>query len=81
MEKRIQWVKKGPDESFLPNENMKKKAWITDESIYDISSKDPVAFWEKKASEGIQWFKKWNKTYEWNPPYFKWFIGAKVNAC
>ena len=81
MEKGIQWIKKGPDESFLPNENMKKKAWIANESIYEISSKDPVAFWEKKASEGIHWFKKWNKAYEWNPPYFKWFIGAKVNAC
>jgi len=81
MKKGIKWVKESPNGSFLPNENMKKKAWVSDESIYEKASKDPVAFWEKQASEGIDWFKKWNKVYEWNPPYFKWFIGAKVNAC
>jgi len=81
MEKGIQWVKDGPNGSFLPNENMKDKAWINNESIYEIASKDPIAFWEERALEGINWSKKWNKAYEWNPPYFKWFIGAKINAC
>ncbi len=78
----VKWVvedkKKG---IFWPSEEMKKKANISDEKIYAQAEKDPIAFWEKKAEEGIDWFKKWDKPYEAKPPFFKWFIGAKINAC
>lgn len=80
MKKPIKWVKKGPKGVFLPTDDLKKKAWISDESIYKEANKDPVKFWDKLAREGIDWFKKWDKTYEWKPPYFKWFIGGKLNA-
>ncbi|MFH0808599.1 MAG: acetate--CoA ligase [archaeon] len=70
-------VKKG--NQFWPSEEMKKIANITDPKIYEKATKDPIAFWEKMAKEGITWSKKWDKTYEEKLPYFKWFKGGKLN--
>lgn len=41
---------------------------------------DPEGFWEKEA-ERLPWFERWNKVLEWDPPFAKWFIGGKLNAC
>jgi len=78
--KPIKWVKKGPKGSYLPTNALKKKAWVNNKRIYREANKNPVKFWAKLAREGIDWFKKWKKNYEWKPPYFKWFIGGKLNA-
>ncbi|MBN1164578.1 MAG: acetate--CoA ligase, partial [Candidatus Krumholzibacteriota bacterium] len=40
---------------------------------------DFQGFWAKQAEEYIHWFKKWDKTLEWNPPFAKWFQGGKLN--
>jgi acetyl-CoA synthetase len=32
------------------------------------------------ASEGLDWFKKWDEAYHWDPPYVEWFVGGKLNA-
>jgi acetyl-CoA synthetase len=79
MEKAVSFVKKKGN-IFLPSKEMKKIAWISDEKIYKIAEKNPIKFWSKLAKEGIVWFKKWNKDYVSNPPYFKWFVGGKLNA-
>ncbi|HET9771915.1 MAG TPA: AMP-binding protein, partial [Acidimicrobiia bacterium] len=39
---------------------------------------DPDGFWAREA-ERLPWFKKWDTVFEWNPPTFKWFIGAETN--
>jgi len=39
---------------------------------------DPVAFWER-AAEGLPWFRKWDEVFDWQPPEFRWFSGAKTN--
>ena len=82
MTEATKWIVKGPEEEdvYWPSEEMKKRAWITDESIYEEADKDPVAFWAERAREGLDWYKEWNKAYKWEPPYFKWFIGGKLNA-
>ncbi|MCX8158599.1 MAG: acetate--CoA ligase [Candidatus Diapherotrites archaeon] len=75
------WVVKDKEKDiYWPSKEMKKKANISDEKIYEEALKDPIAFWAKMAEEGLYWFKKWDKTYEENPPFFKWFIGGKINA-
>jgi len=71
-------VRKG--KVFWPSEEMKKRAWMSDEKIYKIADKDPIKFWSKLAAEGITWFKKWKTAYVSKPPYFKWFVGGKLNA-
>ncbi|MEA1993570.1 MAG: acetate--CoA ligase [Euryarchaeota archaeon] len=77
------WVKKDPerDDVFWPSEEMKKKAWASDPKIYDEAQKDPEKFWVERAKEGLDWYEDdFEKAFEWNPPYYKWFIGGKINA-
>jgi acetyl-CoA synthetase len=66
------------DSLFYPSEEFKKRAWVSDPKIYEEANKDPIKFWEKLAEE-LFWFEKWNKAFEHNPPYFKWFLGGKIN--
>ena len=81
--KGIKWVVEDPKEKdvFWPSSEFKRKAWVSDEKIYEKAGRDPVAFWEALAGEGIEWFRKWDKGYLSDPPYFKWFVGGKLNAC
>jgi len=48
-------------------------------ALYEQADKDRLAFWEEQARE-LTWDKPWNQVLEWNPPYAKWFLGAKINA-
>lgn len=41
---------------------------------------DMEGFWAKQA-ENIPWFRRWEKVLEWEMPFAKWFVGAKLNAC
>ena len=63
---------------YFPTKEFQKRAVISDSKIYQKALKDPVKFWGKLAKE-IFWFEKWKKTFEHNPPYFKWFLGGKIN--
>lgn len=76
------WVEEDREnrDIFWPTEEMKRRAWISDPSIYERAGADPVKFWEEKALEGLEWFRKWDEAYRWDPPYVKWFIGGKINA-
>jgi len=64
---------------FLPGEEFKNKASIKDESIYAEAKQDREAFWAKWAQH-LDWFEKWDKVLEWNPPFAQWFAGGKLNA-
>ena len=63
---------------FYPSDKLKASAWVNSEEIYEKASKDPIKFWEE-LGEKISWFKKWEKTFVHEPPYFKWFVGGKIN--
>ncbi|MCW3992011.1 MAG: acetate--CoA ligase [Candidatus Bathyarchaeota archaeon] len=82
MFKGFKWVEQDAEKNnvFWPSEELKRRAWVTDESIYTDASKDRVAFWAKLAREGIDWFEEWDETYHWEPPYYKWFINGKLNV-
>jgi len=69
-------IKKG--NLYYPNKKFQKRAWLNDRKIYRQANKNPVKFWENLAKE-IYWRKKWRKGFEHNPPYFKWFLGGKLN--
>jgi len=82
MSKLIERIEKdSKTEIFLPSEDLKKKTWVSNESIYEEASKDPIAFWDKLAQEGIEWYEKWKEIYREDPPYFKWFVDGKLNVC
>ena len=50
---------------------------------YDIlrknAVKDPEQFWEQQA-KNLVWFKYWDRTLTWDPPFAKWFAGGSLNA-
>ena len=82
MFKGFKWVEQDAEKSnvFWPSEELKRRAWVKDESIYADASKDRVAFWAKLAREGIDWFEEWDEAYRWEPPYYQWFINGKLNV-
>jgi acetyl-CoA synthetase len=66
------------EDLYFPTKEFQKRAVISDPKIYQRALKDPVKFWEKLAKE-LFWFEKWKKAFEHQPPYFKWFLGGKIN--
>ena len=48
------------------------------EEEYRRSVEDPEGFWADVAAE-FQWFRPWDRVFEWDYPTFRWFIGAKCN--
>jgi acetyl-CoA synthetase len=77
----VMWIKKDPQQEnmFWPSDKLKKRAWVNQASVYKEAAKDPVAFWANLGREGLEWFKEWNETYRWEPPYYKWFVDGKLN--
>jgi len=69
-------IKKG--DLYYPSAAFKSKAILKNKKIYNEAKKNPIKFWEKLAKKNF-WFKKWKKAFEHNPPYFKWFLGGKIN--
>ena len=67
------------DRTFPPPEEFRKQANVADPKVYEEALRDPEGFWAKFALE-LDWFKKWDKVLEWDPPYAKWFVGGKINV-
>ena len=40
--------------------------------------RDPEAFWAQ-AAQALPWEKPWQQVFRWEPPTFRWFIGAETN--
>jgi len=74
------WVEKDPTQEnvYWPTQALKDRAWIANESIYELAKADPVAFWTERAEE-LHWFEKWQSPYEYAPHNYKWFVGGKLN--
>jgi len=68
---------------FKPRKVFTEQAFIKDsaefKNTWEESQKSPVQFWERQALS-LDWFEKWNKTYDWNEPFSKWFVGGKINV-
>ena len=39
---------------------------------------DPEGFWGEAAKD-LQWFRRWDRVFEWNYPNFSWYKGATTN--
>jgi acetyl-CoA synthetase len=65
---------------YYPPEELVKHANVPDyDAVYQKAMKDPAAFWAERAEE-LDWFKKWDKVLDdSNAPFFKWFVGGKIN--
>ena len=64
---------------FAPPEGFASNAHISDAAVFERAAADPEAFWASIAEE-LHWFKKWDQVLdESDPPFFKWFVGGKLN--
>jgi len=41
--------------------------------------RDPDAFWAEQADR-LDWFRKWDRVLDWQPPFARWFVGGELNA-
>ena len=39
---------------------------------------EPEEFWAR-AAEQLPWFRRWDRTFEWTFPQFRWFVGGRTN--
>ena len=67
------------DRRFPPPEEFAKRANVRDPGVYEEAEGDFEGFWARFAGE-LDWFKKWDKVLDWDPPFAKWFVGGKINV-
>jgi len=48
--------------------------------MHQRSLEDPNGFWAEQARK-LDWYKTWDRVLDWNPPYARWFVGGRLNAC
>src|ERR1035438_7828621 len=48
--------------------------------LFQKAEENPEEFWGGLAQQELTWFEKWNKTFESDYPFVKWFAGGKINA-
>src|SRR5579863_10593523 len=69
---------------YLPSDEFVRKAHVQGidayHDLYRRAQQDPEKFWGEVASTQIHWFEKWSRVLEWDPPFARWFAGAKTNV-
>jgi len=65
---------------FHPSKSFRSSAHVQSDRVYQEADKDFEGFWAS-AAQGLHWFRKWDKVLEWTPPFARWFLGGKINAC
>ena len=65
---------------FYPSHEIIHQANVKEyQDQHEFSITDLEGFWGQRAEE-FQWYKKWDKVLDdSNKPFFKWFVGGKVN--
>ncbi len=80
---REQEILKAEHEVYPPPVTVQETAHVNPsdyEAFRQSGTDDPVSFWEDRARELVDWFQPWEKVLDdSNPPFFKWFVGAKTN--
>ena len=62
-----------------PPSHVYEQATLKDyDEVYRRSITDPEQFWAEIASE-LDWFKPWDKIFQWDYPNFQWFLGGQCN--
>ena len=65
--------------SIEPPAHVASQATLQDyEGTYRRAAEDPESFWSSVASE-LEWFKPWDKVFQWDYPTFQWFLGGQCN--
>jgi len=72
-----------PEEAYYsPPKNFVAQANLTDKGIFKRFSLDRFPEYYKEFAALLDWYKKWQKTLDTsNAPFWRWFVGGKINAC
>ena len=71
---------------YEPSKEFAAQAYIGSfeeyQEMYKRSIEDPASFWAEEAEKYLDWFKKWDKTMEYDfvKADIKFFEGGKINA-
>jgi acetyl-CoA synthetase len=66
--------------TFPPPEKFRNDALINDQRVYEEAEADWQGHWARQATELVDWYGDWDTVLEWEPPFAKWFVGAKLNV-
>lgn len=68
---------------FSPPAEFSQQAYVRSvreyEQLYDKAKANPEKFWAELAEQELDWFQKWDRVLDWQPPFAKWFVGGKIN--
>lgn len=65
-----------------PPESFVRQANLTDKSIFDRFSLDHFPDCFAEYAELLDWDRRWDQVFDGsNPPFWKWFVGGRLNAC
>ncbi|NOX18998.1 MAG: acetate--CoA ligase [Chlorobi bacterium] len=69
------------EEYFDPNPKFIEQANLKDDEILKRMGEDNFPDGFEEYAEMLDWDKKWDQVLDAsNPPFFKWFVGGKLNA-
>ncbi|MBA7504985.1 Acetyl-coenzyme A synthetase [subsurface metagenome] len=70
------------EEVIQPKEEFIRQANMRDPKIYERFSEENYPECFKEYGDMLSWDKHWTQTLDGsNPPFFKWFVGGKLNVC
>ncbi len=70
------------EEYYAPPEEMAKQANANDKDILERFAPENFPDCFVDYAELLSWEKKWDEVLDAsNPPFFKWWVGGKLNAC
>jgi acetyl-CoA synthetase len=70
------------EEYYAPPEEMAKQANAADKEILERFAPENFPDCFLDYAEMLTWEKKWDEVLDTsNPPFFKWWVGGKLNAC
>lgn len=67
-------------EVYFPSQEVIRRARLKDwDALAATAAEDLQGFWAREAQE-LEWYTPWERVLDdSNPPFYKWFTGAKVN--
>ena len=71
--------------TYSPSSDFVAQSQVKGPEVYSAlrerAAQDPAAFWAELATSELTWFEPFSKPLDWNPPFAKWFVDGKINAC
>ncbi len=67
---------------YVPSAKFIEQANVKDKNILERFSKENFPQCYKEYADMLDWYKPYDKILDSsNPPFYKWFVGGKINAC